>query len=152
MTMNQLVTRWQDLCVGVLVGAVVAMIAPAAAGADVSFDVAITRAEVGRTRVVAFHAPAAEADRELEASVADGRLLEVVDKPAVLAGYTNGFVRVRGVKAGMTTLVVGGAKVKVEVVAPRVADQGPLAQILEPASGAVVFGRFTVGVEVDQSG
>jgi uncharacterized protein (DUF1800 family) len=152
MTMNQPVTRWQGLCVRVFVGVLVAFLAPFAAGADVSFDVTVTRAEVGRTRVVAFHSPAAEADREFEASVGDGRLLEVVDKPAVLAGYTNGFLRVRGLKAGVTTLVVGGAKVKVEVVAPRVPDRGPAVQIVEPVSGAVAWGKFAVGVEVDQSG
>jgi uncharacterized protein (DUF1800 family) len=150
--MNQLATRWLGLFVRVFVGALAALVVPTAAAADISFDVTTTRAEVGRTRVVSFHAAATDADRVFDVSVGSSSTLEVVDKPTILAGSTNGFVRVRGLKAGTTTLNVGDARLRIEVVAPRTTDRGPEAQIVEPASGAVVWGKFAVGVEVDQSG
>jgi len=147
--MDDVLTRWTVRAWAIALAVVLAVTSSAGAG-DVTFDVTATRAEVGRTRVIAFHAPKADEDRTLEA--ATGAELEVVDKPTVLAGYTVGYARVRGVKVGTTDLTIGGGTIKVEVVARRVPEVAPEARIIEPASGAVVWGAFAVGVEVDQAG
>src|SRR4051812_32662481 len=148
LAMDEVLTRWVARAWAIAL--VVVLAATSSAGAaDVTFDVAATRAEIGRTRVIAFHAPKVDEDRTYEAAV--GAELEVVDKPTVLAGYTVGYTRVRGVKAGTTDLTIGGGTIKVEVVARRVPEVAPEARIIEPASGAVVWGAFAVGAEIDQS-
>jgi uncharacterized protein (DUF1800 family) len=147
--MDDVLTRWAGRAWALALAVALAVLAGAAASPEVTFEVPATRAEVGRSRVVAFHAPKADEDRSFE--VTCGSELEVLDKPTVLAGYTVGYARVRGVKAGSTTLSIGGGEIKVEVVARRVPEVKPEARIVQPASGAVVWGAFAAGVEVDQS-
>ncbi len=116
-----------------------------------TFLTAATVAEVGVTRMIPFRlaAPAAT-DLRLPVSGADGAVLEVVRAPEVLAGYDTGFLRVRGIGAGRTRLHLGGATLEVEVVPPRApADPEALRpRIVNPASGAAVWGTFAVGVEL----
>lgn len=108
-----------------------------------------TVAEAGLTRVVAFRLaePAAE-DTTLASAVADGDVLAVELAPAVLKGESLGYLRVRGLRPGKTTLTVGDASMTVDVVAARTpAPQRP--EITGPADGARVWRRMAVGVEID---
>ena len=122
---------------------------PSGTDTEVTFDVAATRATVGRVRAIPFHAPASDTDRTLDVEVSDTQILQVVDKPTLLAGYATGFLRVRAIKPGATTLTIGNAKIKVEVTQAHTIELEPEAAIIEPANGAVVWGAFTVGVEAE---
>ncbi|MBI2923434.1 MAG: DUF1800 family protein [Planctomycetes bacterium] len=108
-----------------------------------------TVAEAGRTRVIAFRLaePAAE-DTAPAAAVADGSVLAIEIAPAVLKGESLGYLRVRGLKPGKTTLTVGDASMTVDVVAERAPD-APRLEITSPADGARVWRKVAVGVEVD---
>ncbi len=117
----------------------------------VSFEVTATRAIAGRTRVIAFHAPKSDADRALEAAVSDDSVLSIVDKPTIQAGYDTGYLRLRALKPGTATLTVGATTINIDVVPPSRMSQAPVVSIAEPASGASVWGRLAVGVEVDES-
>lgn len=119
----------------------------------VTFDVTTTLAEVGRTRAIAFRTTAAaETDRALALADIDATVLEVTRAPMVLAGQTLGWMRVRGVRPGATQVRLGGAVLRVEVVPRRAGPDSSMAgrpRIVGPADGAVVWGRFAAGVEID---
>ncbi len=110
-----------------------------------------TVAEVGRTRVIAFSmATGPQTDQELPCEVADADVLEIAGPATIGAGRLVGCVRVRGVRPGSTTLTVDGSALAVEVVMPR----GPVRRdhyqprIVGPVTGAVVWGAWTIGVEL----
>ncbi|MCE9584175.1 MAG: DUF1800 family protein [Planctomycetes bacterium] len=108
-----------------------------------------TVAEVGRTRIIAFGVETApEKDTVQECAVGDPTVLEVVVAPAVVKGGTTGYLRVRGLKPGETTVRVGDASITVKVMDPRV-PSASRPSIVCPADGAVAWGTFAVGVEVD---
>jgi len=111
-----------------------------------------TLAEAGRSRVIAFRLAApAPAERTFPATASDPEVLELLLPPAVLAGESIGFLRVRGKREGETRLEFGGASLVVRVIAPRVPDaERARPRIVVPAPGACVWGGFSVGVEVDE--
>lgn len=125
----------------------------AAAPGSVRFDVPDTLAEVGRTRMIAFHLPApAEADTAFKFAV-EGGGLTVVREPEVLAGMSTGFLRVRGVRAGAASLRVWAADdargeraavIAVNVVPPRspFIEEQARPVVDSPLSGSVVWGGF----------
>lgn len=128
-------------------------------GGGVRFDVPDTLAEVGRTRMIAFHLGSkAERDTPLRASIdGGGEVLTVIREPEVLTGHATGFLRVRGVKPGTAVLRVWmageagereAASIAVNVVMPRspfIAQQArPM--IDSPLSGSVVWGGFGASV------
>ncbi|NUN48293.1 MAG: DUF1800 family protein, partial [Candidatus Brocadiae bacterium] len=68
--------------------------------------------------------------------------------PALLKGRTLGYARIRGLKAGRTTLSIGDASLEVEVL-PRRTPVERRVTVVGPADGASVWRTFSVGVEVD---
>jgi len=131
------------------VAPLLALAAAAPAAPRIEPVLAETLAEVGRTRAVAFRLAApAEADLTAAASVDDAGVLEVVRPLEVLAGERLGFLRVAGVRPGRTVLSVRGARVAVEVVAPRVPEERPYRlEVTTPAAGAALWGEVAVGCE-----
>ncbi|MCH7792006.1 MAG: hypothetical protein IID31_06980, partial [Planctomycetes bacterium] len=108
----------------------------------------LTRVEAGKTRVIAFElSTPADSDLSFDAVLKPGGLVEVVRPPAVIEGERIGFVRVRGLAAGRATMLIGGVPIALEIVQPLV-TQGPSPRIVGPATGAAVWGRVAVGVEM----
>ena len=109
-----------------------------------------TQVVAGSTRVIAFDVdePSA-ADAQLDWHVDQVSTLEVVKAPEVLAGASIGYLRVRGVAPGEVELDVAGSRIRIEVVEDdRAFSLSSPARIVSPASGAVVWGTFGVGVEM----
>lgn len=122
----------------------------------VSFPVnetVLTAGEGGRTATLAFDVKAA-ADRAREGTAkVEGKGLEVVVQPRVLAGQTRGFVRVRATgdaKAGggAATLRVGDGALKVRFRASAVEPVELRPVVFNPVPRAAVWGKVGVGVEV----
>ncbi len=111
----------------------------------------------GGTQVVAFRVKeVGEADRRIDASVS-GEGVKIVRRAEVLAGREVGFVRVwvapaasGGMKEGEVRLRVGEAEVVCDVrtspLAGRMRETRPV--IVTPVSGAAVWGKIAVGVEL----
>ncbi len=125
--------------------------------AKASFYTPRTTVWLGRTQVVPFHLAApAESDLTLLATPANAAVVEVLRHPAVLLGETTGYLRLRGVQAGTTRLTLqGGAAIDLEVRADpagaafaSVDAESRQPSIISPMPGAVVWDRFTVGVEL----
>jgi hypothetical protein len=97
----------------------------------------------GRTQVIAFQlSDAADKDTQYATQSADAKSLQIVEPAAVLAGQKVGFVRVRGLTAGSTSIKVGDATLKVAVTEPAArAVEGSLSPaMLGPASGTFLWG------------
>ena len=110
-----------------------------------------TVADAGRTRVIAFSVSTPpQTDQELPCEVADPDVLELVGPATIGAGRLVGYVRVRGVRPGSTTLTVDGSAMAVEVVTPRGPQRSDRYQprIVGPVTGAAVWGAWTIGVEL----
>lgn len=110
-----------------------------------------TVAEIGRSRIVAFRA-AAESDIEQAPAfdVTPPGILEVISAPRLLAGEPVGYVRVRGLRAGVATLTVAEHVFLIDVVPARVPADAAVAagaRVVGPVAGACVWGTFSVGVE-----
>ena len=112
---------------------------------------------LGRSAVVPFRlAQPASADLTFPAASTDYGVLEILRPPAVLAGQTTGFLRVRGLLPGRTRLVVpGGAAIDLEIkpdpagaAEARVDPESGRPRIISPSAHAAVWGEFAVGVEV----
>lgn len=117
-----------------------------------SFTSEYTVAWQGRTRVVAFELDAAaESDTRFEVTTSDAQVLRVVQGGRVLAGETLGWLRVEALEEGSARLTLGDAQLEVLVrPLPAHAPIGTVAaRVTVPADGAVVWGTFSVGVEVD---
>lgn len=116
----------------------------------VTFTADRTTLWLGSTSVVPFRvASPVKEDVTLSASFEPADAGAVVISPRVLAGHTLGFVRVRPLKQGKATLVVGGAKLPVETrVASMEAELFPRRPVIVgPAQLAAVWGKVTLGVE-----
>jgi hypothetical protein len=100
--------------------------------------------------VIAFTSPGpSEETIRPSVSIDPSGLLEVVSPAVMLAGERVGTIRVRGLRAGEATLIMGAGRLAVRVVEPRVERAGSDARpaIVAPAPGACVWGVFSVGVE-----
>lgn len=105
---------------------------------------------VGGTAMIPFSVEAKVAhDLTLSSSV-EGDGLDLIGSATVVEGYRLGFVRVRGVKPGSATLKVGGASIAVDVERHPARDRQIASppRIVAPATGAAVWGRVAVGVEL----
>ncbi|MEE8142716.1 MAG: hypothetical protein V3T77_06420, partial [Planctomycetota bacterium] len=89
-------------------------------------------------------------DVELPFQVSHGELLEVLRPPTVLSGEQLGFVRVRGLREGETTLTVAGTALRIEIrCGNRSAQLKRLRpRLVAPVPGAYAWGDFSVGVEL----
>lgn len=107
-----------------------------------------TRAEAGRSRVIAFEVnEAATEDTELPYTLSQPERLRVLDAPRISKGHRLGYVRVEGIKAGVCVLEISGAKLRIEVAAATNVD--PVTPyIIGPSTGARAWGTFNVGVEI----
>ncbi|MFG0329784.1 MAG: DUF1800 family protein [Phycisphaerales bacterium] len=107
--------------------------------------------EVDRTAVIPFRIEAsAEGDRAAVATIDDTTIAEIAREARVLDGETVGYLRVRGVAPGQTTLTVASAPITLEVTPKREPsfDERYRPVITSPGDGAVVWGEFPIGVEV----
>ena len=105
-------------------------------------------------RVVVLRVPrAAEADRVARVSSDDPSIVQVVHPARLLAGQTFGYLLLRPVAPGQTTLRLGDSTMAIRVVGPR-ADRpgstharafGPMPEMLTPTAGAGVWGKMNVG-------
>ncbi|MHC4909061.1 MAG: DUF1800 family protein [Planctomycetota bacterium] len=122
-----------------------------AKGPTVTATVERTIAEVGRTRVIAWTlAEPATEPLALVATSSQPATLEVVASPSITAGAEAAYVRVIGRQPGRAKLMLGGARMTVEVVEPRLAgeDHRYAPRVIGPAPGSVAWGTITAGVEM----
>ena len=110
----------------------------------------------GRTQVIPFHCTSpTDADRQFTAAARHPQHLELLSRPTVLAGQSVGYVRVRGLETGKTTLTIGGTSLDIHVQSPPADPAGatPLLEqhaplITSPTPGSVLWGDLFVTVEL----
>lgn len=123
---------------------------PAKAKGDqpIRFNVARTTVRAGHTRIVAFRRAdsAAFAALELRATSGDPGIVEALTPARLMEGEPIGYIRIRGVAAGTTSLAVGGAAIQIDVVPAEDAVGVAPPAIDGPATGAAVWGRIAVGM------
>lgn len=104
----------------------------------------------GTSQVIPFRSAEVSADGVTPDFAADATFLEVLRPPETLAGEELGYLRIRGVRIGTSQLRVGDAVTRVHVCESptETALHRPRVLITTPVNGAVVWGAFTVGVEV----
>jgi len=120
---------------------------PSASG--VTFLMKKTRLWLGRSQVVCFYAKQApDEDRYFSFNV-DETYLHVLIPPTLLPGAHLGYIRVRPTVEGKTQMTLDGAKLDVEIVRDTAAGTPDVTrpEIVCPTRGAVVWGKFVVGVE-----
>ena len=120
---------------------------PSASG--VTFLTKKTRLWLGRSQVVCFYSKQAPDEDRYFSFAVDETYLHVLIPPTLLPGAHLGYVRVRPVLEGKTQLTLDGAKLDVEIVRDTAARTPDLTrpEIVSPSRGAVVWGKFVVGVE-----
>lgn len=109
-----------------------------------------TVAEVGRSRVIAFSvAGASRAAFSPPVAISPDGVVDLLAPPTILEDESIGYLRVRGRAVGVATLDVGGTRIVIDVVEPRVADSdgAGLPRVVGPSAEACVWGEFAVGVE-----
>lgn len=133
-----------------LAGLVVLVCSLGCSAQTVQWLTSSTEVVAGSTRVITFGVEEVPAgDVVLDGHVDRPGALEIVKAPEVLAGASIGFVRVRGVAPGEAELSVAGRRIRIDVVEDdREFSLSSPARIVSPASGAVAWGTFGVGVEV----
>jgi len=127
------------------------VVAPAPAKADpgIAFLTKKTQLWLGRSQVVCFTVKdLPEEDRFFSFNV-DENYLHVLAPPAILSGSHIGYLRLRPLVEGKTRIGIGGASMEVQIVRDNAAttlDQ-TRPEVVAPENGAVVWGKFAVGVE-----
>ncbi|MCE9591011.1 MAG: DUF1800 family protein [Planctomycetes bacterium] len=107
------------------------------------------------TQVIPFRvAQPAVRDTTLDTTSDNPRVVVVLRPATVLQRQALGYLRVRGVAAGEAKLTFGGQTLAVTVRADPASEAKPSARlvIVGPTSGAAVWGRVTVGVELWNQG
>src|SRR6185503_6472032 len=110
-----------------------------------------TEVLTGQSQVIPIHLVTAPSEQtELKTSIDPKGVIEIVRPPTVLAGETNGYVRVRGLKPGEAKLRIGDKAVISVTVRGGLQSDATLSapRVISPAPGACVWGEFAVGVEV----
>ncbi len=111
----------------------------------------------GRTAVIPLRVTqAAAADQTYALNTSELGVLEIVRPPTVLAGETQGYLRVRALRPGHVRLgLLGDATLDVEVrpdpvgaAFAQVDAESPRPRIVSPVPDAVVWGTLAVGVDV----
>jgi hypothetical protein len=82
--------------------------------------------------------------------LSDSRILEIIREPEILPGNQTGFLRIRTLEAGDTTLTISGATLDVSVrKEPLIAlVERMRPQITAPATGAAIWGQAVIGAEI----
>lgn len=127
-------------------------VAPAAAPPPaVSFGMAQTRLWLSSTQVVAFTLPSAAKEKIVfPTQIEPASAGEILQQATVLKGQKIGFLRLRSLQAGKATVKVGDKSLPVEIVQSSAGDVlSPKPEIVSPVSGACIYGKITVGVELD---
>ena len=118
-------------------------------GAPVVFLTKKTRLWLGRNQVICFYAKDTPDEDRFFSFDADENFLHVLIPPTLAPGAHLGYIRVRPLKEGQTRLTLAGATIDVEIVKDTAASTLEMTrpEIVAPAQGAVVWGKFVVGVE-----
>jgi uncharacterized protein (DUF1800 family) len=123
--------------------------APLKTAAGVSFLTRKARLWLGRSQIVCFYdKQSSEEDRFISFNV-DEKYLHVLTPPSLLRGANLGYLRVRPMTEGETQITLGGASLDVQIVKDTAAStlEQTRPEIVTPGDGAVVWGKFVVGVE-----
>ena len=129
-------------------------VGPLAVDRGAAFQVDRSVVWLGGTQVLPVRATEkSEQGRVVATRVEPAGVLEVVMPATVLAGRDGGYLRVRALRTGDATLIVGDARMEVRVAddavhRSRVADKRP--RITGVVPGAAVWGEVSVGVEVER--
>jgi uncharacterized protein (DUF1800 family) len=120
---------------------------PEASG--VAFLTQKTRVWLGRNQIICFYAKDAPAEDRFFSFKADENFLHVLIPPTLAPGSHIGYIRLRPLKEGHTQIRLEGATLDVDIVKDVAAGTLELTrpQIVTPVEGAVVWGKFVVGVE-----
>jgi uncharacterized protein (DUF1800 family) len=120
---------------------------PSASG--VTFLTRKTRLWLGRSQIICFYAKQAPEEDRYFSFNADETCLHILIPPTLLPGAHLGYIRVRPIREGTTQLSLDGARLDVEIVRDTAAGTLELTrpEIVSPSRGAVVWGKFVVGVE-----
>ena len=126
-----------------------ANIANAPGGTGITFFTKKTRLWQGRSQILYFQvAQPALVDRYYSFQV-DEKVVHLLIPPRILKGEKIGYLRVQPLTNGKTQIGIENAHLDIEIVpdaaAGTITEFKP--QIVTPASGANVWGEFTVGVE-----
>ncbi|MBC7771190.1 MAG: DUF1800 family protein [Pyrinomonadaceae bacterium] len=115
----------------------------------VSFPVKEVVIDAGRDAVVTFARVSGQGEQAFSTSTVDTAICQVTRQARVLQGQSIGYVGIRGVSPGVTQLAVDGVHLTIRVVAARspalAANAAP--RIVNPASGATIWGEVAVAVE-----
>ncbi len=121
--------------------------APAATGEPpLRFDVPETTVRSAQTRVIPFRVEPTADRRTPRCTVDHPDLLEVCIAPVALPEHDLGFLRVRGLAPGATTLRLDGVPLKIRIVEAGHPVSSTL-DIVSPATGAVVWGSLSIGLQ-----
>ena len=115
----------------------------------VAFLTKKTRLWLGRSQVVCFYARQKPDEDRFFSFDADENYLHVLIPPTLAPGSNLGYIRLRPLKEGHTQITLAGATLNVEIVKDTSASTLEVTrpEIVSPAQGAVVWGKFVVGVE-----
>ena len=105
-----------------------------------------TRLWLGRSQVICFYAKEAQDEDRFFSFAADESFVHVLIPPTLAPGANLGYLRLRPLKEGHTQITLAGATIEVEIVKDTAASTLE-STIVTPVQGAVVWGKFTVGVE-----
>ncbi len=103
---------------------------------------------IGSTQLIPIRGPAPSATG---VRVDRPEVLEIAKDTPILTGEKMSFIRVRGMKEGTARLSIADATMEVRVAsAPGRDDASSSTRIVGPAPGAVVWGIFTLSVELNE--
>ena len=123
--------------------------APSATASGITFLTGKTRLWLGRSQIICFYVKDALDEDRYFSFNADEKFLHVLIPPTLVPGAHIGYIRLRPMAAGHTRIDLEGASMEVEIVKDTSASTLELTrpEIVSPAEGAVVWGKFVVGVE-----
>jgi len=116
---------------------------------NVKFLTNKTRLWMGRSQIICFVAKDMVPERRIFSFDVDENFLHVLIPPTLMPDVQVGYIRVRPLKEGHTQIKLEGATMDVDIVTDTEASTLELTrpEIVTPVQGAVVWGRFVVGVE-----
>ena len=129
------------------IAALLAGLTPGASG--VAFLTRKTRLWLGRSQVICFYAKDATEEDRFFSFAADEAFVHVLIPPTLAPGTHLGYIRLRPLKEGHTRITLADATIDVDIVRDTAAStlESTRPEIVSPVQGAVVWGKFAVGVE-----
>ena len=126
-----------------------AALAPDSSPSGVTFFTKKTRLWLGRSQIISFYSKDTLDEDRFFSFDADENFLHVLIPPTLVPGAHIGYIRMRPLKEGHTQIQLEGNVMDVEIVKDTAASTIELTrpEIVTPAEGAVVWGKFVVGVE-----